>query len=233
MADGLQGLESSIHTIQRQLDTSNRKVSTTETILKNITQERDSAVSQLGVAYFTIEQLKVENEALKDENKKMSIRLGQLTDDHENETQKWTATEQNLRRKLDRRTEEVRNMIEESRVQPPEAHDKSGFKDRHSERVQPIIEPPTHRDTNNMFDLMGQKNTDEASKGGQRITQIDDSQDSEESAYEATKGKGKGKAQSSRNTKNSHVDETSQNLTYLSFLEVGNHLIISLNPLTM
>ena len=51
------------------MDTSNRKATTTETILRNITLERDSAVSQLGVAYVTIKQLEAENEDLKEENR--------------------------------------------------------------------------------------------------------------------------------------------------------------------
>ena len=47
------------------MDASNRKFNTAETILRNITQERDSAVSQLSLAYITIEQLKAENEDLR------------------------------------------------------------------------------------------------------------------------------------------------------------------------
>lgn len=42
---------------------------TAETILRTITQERDSAVSQLSVAYVTIKHLEAENEDLKEENR--------------------------------------------------------------------------------------------------------------------------------------------------------------------
>ena len=69
------------------MDAATRKAATAETILKNITQERDSAVSQLGVAYFTIEQLKGDIEALREENNDLKARIGQLSVNHENETQ--------------------------------------------------------------------------------------------------------------------------------------------------
>lgn len=81
------GLQSSVHALEAQVDATTRKAATAETILKNITQERDSAVSQLGVAYFTIEQLKGDNEALREENHDLKTRIGQLTVNHESETQ--------------------------------------------------------------------------------------------------------------------------------------------------
>lgn len=206
-------LETSVRALQTQLDSSNRKTSTAEIILKNITQERDSAISQLGVAYFTIEQLKVENESLKGENNELKTRLGQLGSDHENETQKWIAKEEALQRKIGRRTEAVRSMIEEGGVQTSEPQDKKVAKSHHNGSS-------THKEANTMFDLHPTgKDIDEPSKGGQRTVQIDESEDSEDSVYEAPKAKGKGKAQSSRSTKNAQGDEISQNLTYLSFLE--------------
>lgn len=233
LADNV-GLEFSVRTLQSQLDNSNRKTSTAETILKNITQERDSAVSQLGVAYFTIEQLKVENEGLKGENTELKTRLGQLSDDHEYETQKWTAKEEALRRKLDRRTEAVQSMIEESGGQPSELQDKDVPKGRHKEGTERTVGSTAPKDANTMFDLLpSRKNREEFSKGGRRTVQIDDSQDSEDSVYEVSKAKGKDKAQSPRSARNVQGDETSQNLTYLSFLEVRNPFMLSLQPLTL
>ena len=234
-------MESSFRTLQSQLDKSNRKISTAETILKNITQERDSAISQLGVAYFTIEQLKVENAGLKDENNKLKTRLGQLTSDPENETQQWTIKEEALRRKLDRRTETVRSMKEDG-VQPPELQDKAASKDWHIKGIEPNPEPSAYKNLNTMFDLLsGRKDIDEPSKGGQRSVQIDDSQDSEDSMYEAPEGKGEGKGKgkgkgdnwSPRIAKNVPGDETSQNVTYLSFLEVKSPLMLGLQLLIL
>lgn len=226
-------MESSVRTLQLQLDNSNRKTSTTETILKNITQERDSAVSQLGVAYFTIEQLKLENEGLKGENAELKTRLSQLSGDHENKAQKWTAREEALRRKLDRRTEAAQSMIEESGVQPSELHDRNVSRGRHNEGTERNVESAAHKHANTMFDLLpSRKNGEESSKGGRRTVQIDDSQDSEDSMYEVPKGKGKDKAQPPRSAKNAQGGDASQNLTYLSFLEVKSPFMLSLQPLT-
>ena len=47
-----------------------------DTTLRNVTKERDSAVSQLAIAYFTIEQLKTENARLTDENRELKVKLG-------------------------------------------------------------------------------------------------------------------------------------------------------------
>ena len=215
-------MESSFRTLQSQLDNSNRKISTTDTILKNITQERDSAVSQLGIAYFTIEQLKVENESLKDENQNLKTRLGQLTTGDENETQQRPIKEEVLRRKLDRKAEAERS-ITGNGVQHLEVQDKSVSKTRHPEGIESNSKSSPHKSRNNMFDLLpSRKNIDEPSQGAQRTVQMDDSQDSEDSVYEAPEGKGKakGNVRSPRSVKNPQADETSQNLTYLSFLEV-------------
>lgn len=206
------------------MDNSNRKASTAQIILKNITQERDSAVSQLGVAYFAIEQLKVENEGLKGENNELKTRLGLLRNAHQNETQKWTADEEALQRKFDRRTEAVRSMTAESGVQASELQDMNVAKPRHNGVTERNVESSAHKEANNMFNLHP-TGKDEPSKGGQRTVQIDESEESEDSVYEAPEAKGKGKDQSSRSTKNAQ-GETSQNLTYLSFLEVKNPLML-------
>lgn len=222
-------MESSFRALQGQLDNSNRRVSTTETILKSITQERDSAISQLGVAYFTIEQLKVENEGLKDENNKLKTRLGQLSNDLENETQQWNNKEEALRRKLDRRTDTVRSLIGENKVQPSELQDKTASKAGNIEGIEPTSESPTHKNPDTMFDLRSSgKDINEPSNGGQRTAQIDDSPDSEDSVYEAPTGKGKAKRsdRSPRGAENAQAEETSQNLTYLSFLEVIIHFML-------
>lgn len=60
-----EGLDNNMRGPQKELDASNRRYSTAETIIHSVTQERDSAVSQLGVAYITIESLKTENASLR------------------------------------------------------------------------------------------------------------------------------------------------------------------------
>lgn len=226
------GLESSLRTLQSQLDKSNRKTSTAENILKTITQERDSAVSQLGVAYFTIEQLKVENESLRDENNNLKTRLGELSNDHENMTRQWTLKEEALRRKIDRRTEAVR-ITKENGVQPPELQGKPSSRSRPIEGIEPNAEFSHPKTQNTTFDLSTRKDKAKGSKGAQRTVQIDESQDSEDSVYEAPKGKEKGNVRSPNSAKNARADETSQNLTYLSFLEVKSPLMLGKQPLIL
>ena len=227
-------MESSFRTLQSQLDKSNRKVSTAETILKNITQERDSAVSQLGVAYFTIEQLKVENEDLKDKNNQLKTCLDRLNGDHDDETRKGTAKEEARRGKLDRRTEIVRNNIEEGEMRPPGLQNELGPNAGHTEAPKRNVASSTHKEANTMFDLLpGRRNIDEASKGGPRTVQIDDSQESEDSVHEVHKANGIGKVRSPRRARNTQADEPSQNLTYLSFLEVRSLFTLALRLLTL
>ena len=124
--------------------------------------------------------------------------------------------------------------MDESGVQHPDLQEKNGPKARHTDGIERNVESSTHKNANNMFDLLpSRKDVDESPKGGQRTVQIDDSQDSEDSLYEAPQAKGEGKARAPRSAKNAQGDETSQNLTYLSFLEVKSPLMLSLPPLTL
>ena len=68
-----------------QLEATERKAAVSDTILKNITKERDSAISQLGVAYFTIEELKSENKKLADEIHGLRLELGLISIDLKDE----------------------------------------------------------------------------------------------------------------------------------------------------
>ena len=108
LADKLQGLQSSIRSLQMQLDAANRKASTTETILKSITQERDSAVSQLSVAFVTVEQLKLDNASVMQENRELKARISQMADEHSVETKQWVAKESALQQDLERHDEDTR-----------------------------------------------------------------------------------------------------------------------------
>ena len=111
------GLESAIRSLQEQIDAAGRKASVAANTIRALTQERDSAVTQLGVAYMTTEQLKVdnetlkaENEALKEENLRLDARIAQLTTGHESKTQEWQKREEGLRRKIHRRDETLQNL---------------------------------------------------------------------------------------------------------------------------
>ena len=107
--------------LQQQLDFANQKYSTAEATIRTIAQERDSAVSQLGVAYLTQEKIKDENESLrheneklkrkneslKDENFKLEAEFTHITANQEDQSKKWQKREEALRKKIQRRDEIV------------------------------------------------------------------------------------------------------------------------------
>jgi len=209
------------------VDASKRKYSTAETILKNITQERDSAVSQLVVAYGTVEQLKHENESLKEENIELKARIVHMSNDCEDGTQERTAKERSHRRKLDTRAEVVKTMKEEPKAQKFGAQQASGPT---KERSQEFMETPgqytkalANKDANTMFDLSSSQYTKSVpAKASRHHVQIDDEQETEDSVNEAPvrRAKGKGPTKSSRRSHGVQDDEASPDLTYLSFIDV-------------
>ncbi|MCJ1462984.1 hypothetical protein MMC07_001588 [Pseudocyphellaria aurata] len=71
-------LEASCRKLQNQINTMNQAASESQLNLDRITQERDSAVSQLGVAYFTIEQLKADNQNLRERNSMLKRSVDEL-----------------------------------------------------------------------------------------------------------------------------------------------------------
>lgn len=74
------GLESQVWNFEKQVEKLQRDAATAETTIKNIASERDTAISQLGVAYFTLEGLKTTNEVLSQENKDLKALVARLTE---------------------------------------------------------------------------------------------------------------------------------------------------------
>jgi len=68
-------LEVQLKSLQNHLDTSDRKISNLELRLKTNTSERDQAVKQLAEAYYSSEQLKAENDSLRQENESLKQQL--------------------------------------------------------------------------------------------------------------------------------------------------------------
>lgn len=78
-------LQATIKALQDRLNRSERKISISEISVKRISKERDELVTQIGVAYFNNEELKVENETLRegyaqvqDENESLREQLEEL-----------------------------------------------------------------------------------------------------------------------------------------------------------
>lgn len=65
--------------LQNRLDIADRKVQVHESALKSLAQERDSAVTQLGVAYLNTQETKRENEVLRKENAELRAQVNKLT----------------------------------------------------------------------------------------------------------------------------------------------------------
>lgn len=259
--DTILGLEASVRSLQSQLDASYRKASTFETVVNNITKERDSAVSQLGVVYFTIEQLKSENNALTTENQKLKDRVKQLTTSLENETQDWTTKEEYLRKQIQQTKESVRNLEEMSRgvfngrktstgvtagkghrntteqfksqeteTQPyprsakrsKEVHKATGG---NTEKAKPLTSPNqggasgyrTNQKTKDLLRGIGPSNNDQTYHSQESDEFLDLAREEEELSRQSIL---QARSSSSRLARNGQGDDTSQDLTYLSFLKV-------------
>ncbi|KAL6231107.1 hypothetical protein BDW75DRAFT_221072 [Aspergillus navahoensis] len=73
-----QKLESTNLVLQNKVDLLERKSDIQEAALKKLSKERDMAVSQLGMAYLESQDLKSENEALREEITELKTRFAQL-----------------------------------------------------------------------------------------------------------------------------------------------------------
>ncbi|KAJ9290177.1 hypothetical protein DTO027B5_1422 [Paecilomyces variotii] len=71
-------LESANYALQNSLEIANRKVDVHESALKTLKREHDMAVSQLGVAYLNSQDLKAENESLRQENAELKAQVTKL-----------------------------------------------------------------------------------------------------------------------------------------------------------
>ncbi|QDS72417.1 hypothetical protein FKW77_009070 [Venturia effusa] len=113
-------LETSIQSLQNRLERADRKTTMADIATKRVTQERDSLVTQLGVAFYNAEEVRAENETLRNENRLLQDQVTDLQaekeeliaenealrdhvddshDRHEGETEKWSRREAALNRK--------------------------------------------------------------------------------------------------------------------------------------
>ncbi|KAJ5526227.1 hypothetical protein N7494_012877 [Penicillium frequentans] len=74
-----QKLEAANIDLQNQLDIADRKIQVQEAAVRRLNQERESAISQLGVAYLESRELKAENEDLRRENAELKSQLSQTS----------------------------------------------------------------------------------------------------------------------------------------------------------
>ena len=226
-----------------------------------MTKERDSAVSQLGVAYVTIQQLKSDNHALAKDNRDLKNRINYLTTSHENETQGWTIKEDDLRRQIQQTKESIRHLEEMSTgmfnerkrsrnptfgkgtrnatrhfdLQEPNMEQslqvpkRSRFVNKSTDRNIQKAETLTSRRPRNVPESRTQQKTKDLLRGigPTNNDETFDSQDSDEfldiareEAELSRKSEVRTEPTPSRSAKDVRGDDTSQDLTYLSFLKV-------------
>ena len=201
------------------MDTATRKGTTAETILRDITQERDSAVSQLGVAYVTIEQLKVENENLSQENADLKAQLNQHFDERKDGEGHGKASKEQSRRSRSARQE-----VEATpKVCMKDAHGQDG---RAFDKDQALRyyqrNPKTSIDTDaNVFDLSAKV---DGARGLQYHSEDGESHNSAGSPPKDSKRQRKGKAVAHPvDLTTTQTGNTSADLTYLTFLDVSHN----------
>ena len=77
------GLDATVQTLRTKLDRTERKISVVEIEKKRLSAERDNMASQLGVAFQTCEELKIEKEALRSENDALRQEVDSLRAENE------------------------------------------------------------------------------------------------------------------------------------------------------
>ena len=188
-----------------------------ETILRTITQERDSAASQLSVAYVTIKQFEAENEDLKEENDMLKSSAQRLPKDHKHEvktSRKSTGTNNGHRTA----TTAEHGRTSNEKVSPAKATRFAKHSSRHL-RAQ-VVETA---DDGDMFDLTPKPQP--AGNAPRKTVEQDYDESSEvtdTNVNSVPQKKGKGKTlphpSSSRHGPIEN-QESSRDLTYLSFLD--------------
>ena len=93
------GLESTVRALREQLDSAIKNSTVSDLAIRNVTRERDSAVTQLSVAYLTTEELKAENEQLVGENDRLRKQLAQFLAMNDDNTHISTHVEEASRAK--------------------------------------------------------------------------------------------------------------------------------------
>ncbi|KAJ5480710.1 hypothetical protein N7539_006604 [Penicillium diatomitis] len=78
----IEKLEAENIALQNQLDIADRKSQVQEAAVKRLNHERESAISQLGVAYLETRELKMENDQLREENSTLKSQLNRIVSKH-------------------------------------------------------------------------------------------------------------------------------------------------------
>ncbi|KAL4885511.1 hypothetical protein BJY04DRAFT_205289 [Aspergillus karnatakaensis] len=132
-----QKLESVNLALQNKVDLLERKSDIQEAALKKLNRERDMAVSQLGVAYLESQDLKSENESLRQENSDLKAQFGKLfaaakTQEDTAQSEQVTASDASTE---DSQTDTRRSTTKEVTSKSTRSKSRSGRKEDSKSRV--------------------------------------------------------------------------------------------------
>lgn len=96
--------------MQDRLDRANRKLNTSEVAVTTLTADRDAAHQQLAVAYLNSEELKNESTSMQQEIADVKAEFARVTRRHESRIHQLTDQEAELRGKIERREQAIREM---------------------------------------------------------------------------------------------------------------------------
>ena len=180
------------------------------------------------MAYVTLQQLKAENESIKEENKNLRGRIDNLGHEKDREAQQWSAKEDTLQRKLEQRTKALKTVREETgninTQQQPNQIPLTRFQDQTQPSKTHHLSS-TGKDEDDLFDVTPRRlGADQRSNKGKPSNHIvDDSSDSEDSVHtELRKGKSVGKRTASKRIEKGETEDAFPDLTFLSFVEVSS-----------
>ena len=181
----------------------------------------------MGVAYVTIEHLKAENEALKEENCQLKDNINQVANVHEAETQQWKAKEDALQQKLERRKEDATTVREQVSIiaSLPQVKRASTAHLPNQMETSRIGQRQlsAYNDDDELFDLTpkGHEETDKAGQSKVSRSILNEDPTSGGHIREGvTKDKRAEKRARSHHLLNDETENVSKDLTYLSFFDV-------------
>lgn len=119
----------------------NRAASESEIDLDKIIKDRDSVVSILGFAYFTMKQLQADNQTLRERNSRLERSVDELIASQDDTKMKMTAREEALDRESERgerieaKGKEVEKQLPDIRNEPPRKETAQESTSRHKRQA--------------------------------------------------------------------------------------------------